>query len=102
MRGSSLSVLNELDQDAVGALWVNESDPMASKAHSGGLVNELNPLSFELGKHLGDIGHGEGNMMEPLAAFFYEFRYGALGAGGLEQFDLGIAQREHTDFDLEL
>jgi hypothetical protein len=94
--------LDKLDQDAVSAVGMNECHPMSAKADPGSFVNELHSLGFQLRQGLTHIGHAQGDVMQPFPAPVEKLRDGAVGAGGLKQLELRIAQREHTDLDVEL
>lgn len=85
--GLRASGLDELDQDAPGALGVEERHPVAPGARSRSLVDRAEALPPEVREGLLDIRYPEGHVVESRTATFEEAPDRRVRTAGLEEFD---------------
>lgn len=101
-RVSSLSSSRstQLHQDAVGRAGMEKADEKALRPRTRLPVNELQPGGCHPGERLTDIVHGEGNMMDPLAALLDVFGDRPLGRRRRQELDFCLPHTEKRGSDL--
>src|SRR5687767_2889381 len=89
--------LDQLDQDAPGVLGVDEVDPAAGRAAPGDVVEQPEAALAQRGADRLDIGHPEGELLQPCPGPPDELGDRGLGGQRGEQLDAGlpVADGEH-------
>ena len=87
-----MSRLAELGENSEGGLGVEEGDEFIGGAFKRDFVDESCTLGFRLGELAGDIGGGEGDVVDAAGGiFFKKLGDGAVLGGGFEKFEVDIS-----------
>ena len=94
-QGLFVGILAEFGEDSDGALRMQECDVEAVSTFAGSGINEADSLLIALGKRTCHaVFNAEGHMVYALVALVEPFLDGALGACGLEEFQLDLTDLE--------
>lgn len=80
-------MLDELDQDAPGALRVEEGDPMAPGAGPGRLVDRIQAFGPKAGEGAIDVGDPERHVVDAGPTALEEAADGGVPGSGLEELE---------------
>src|SRR3954447_22641997 len=85
------SRLDDLHEDTPGVLGVHEVDPAAGGAPARGVVQQAEAAGAQRPARRVDVGHPEGELLQPRAGAADELRDRRLGVQRGEQLDPGVA-----------
>ena len=90
-------VFDQLDEYAEGILWMDEVDQSPTATPSRFVVEQTQPTLAQRGTCGPDVGHGVGNLLDPLARVFEELGHRRVSAQWRQELDARarLSHREH-------
>ena len=92
---ATMAVLDQLDEDAAGAPWVDERDEVTATAGARRLVDELDPLCAQMFERALEGPDREAQMVQPRSALLDESVDGGVLTRGLDQLQMDTVDDEH-------